>query len=75
MNFTIPEKKIKKIHNKDPDFIIEDGITIATRAAMEITKDCPKEYMLIIEKCINRGWLKPVAYMKESEYIWEKLGE
>jgi hypothetical protein len=31
--------------------------------------------MLIIEKCISSGWLKPVAYMKESEYIWEKLGE
>jgi hypothetical protein len=75
MNFTIPEKKIKKIHNKDPDFIIADGIAIAPRAGMEITKDCPKEYMLIIEKCIRNEWLKPVAYMKESEYVWEKLGE
>jgi hypothetical protein len=75
MNFTTPKKKIKKIHNKDPDFIIEDGIAIAPRAGMEITKDCPKEYMLIIEKCIRNEWLKPVAYMKESEYVWEKLGE
>ena len=29
---------------------------------------------MIIE-AVKNGWLKPVAYMKESEYTWEKLGE
>jgi hypothetical protein len=29
---------------------------------------------MIIEAKKN-GWLQSVAYMKESEYMWEKLGE
>ena len=75
MIFTTPEKKIKKINRNDPDFIIDDGIIMAPRAGFEISSGCPWNYKEIIQECIQHGWLKPVAYMKESEYVWEKLGE
>lgn len=75
MNFTTPEKKIKKINQNDPDFIIDDGIIMAPRAGFEISSGCPWNYKEIIQECIQHGWLKPVAYMKQSEYLWEKLGE
>lgn len=75
MNFTTPEKKIKKMYNSDPDFIIDDGIIMAPRAGFEITSTCPYNYKEIIQEAINQGWLKPVAYMKETEYTWEKLGD
>jgi hypothetical protein len=29
----------------------------------------------MIVEAIKQGWLQPVAYMKESEYAWEQLGE
>jgi hypothetical protein len=29
----------------------------------------------MITEAIKNGWLKPIAYMKESEFVWEKLGE
>lgn len=75
MNFTTPEKKIKKINQNDPDFIIDDGISMAPRAAIEISNDCPYNHLQILKTYIDRGWIKPIAYMKESEYMWEKLGE
>lgn len=75
MTFTTPEKKIRKMDNSDPDFIIDDGIIMAPRAGFEISKDCPYNHLQILNTCIERGWIKPVAYMKESEYIWEKLGD
>lgn len=75
MSFTSPEQKIKKINNKDPEFIIDDGITMAPRAGFEISSCCPYNYKDIIQECVRQGWLKPVAYMKQSEYTWEKLGE
>ena len=75
MTFTTPEKTIKTIRKDDPDFIIINGIVMAPRAGFEISNDCPRQYKLMIMEAIKNGWLQPVAYMKESEYVWEKLGE
>lgn len=75
MTFTLPEKTIKTIRRDDPDFIIDNGIFMAPRAGFEINNDCPKQYTSMITEAIKNGWLKPVAYIKESEYVWEKLGE
>ena len=75
MTFTTPEKTIKTIRKDDPDFIIINGIVMAPRAGFEISNKCPKQYKLMIIEAIKNGWLQPVAYMKESEYVWEQLGE
>ena len=48
---------------------------MAPRAGFEISNKCPSQYKFMIIEAINNGWLKPIAYMKESEYTWEKLGE
>ena len=75
MTFTTPEKTIKTIRKDDPDFIIINGIVMAPRAGFEISNDCPRQYKLMIMEALKNGWLQPVAYMKESEYVWEQLGE
>ena len=28
---------------------------------------------MIITECIDRGWIKPVAYMRDTEYTLELL--
>jgi hypothetical protein len=48
---------------------------MAPRAGFEISNDCPRQYKLMIMEAIKNGWLQPIAYMKESEYVWEQLGE
>ena len=73
--FTSPNKIIKTIRQSDPDFYIDNGIVMSPRAGIEISQRCPSNYASLIQECIGHGWLKPIAYMKESEYIWEKLGE
>ena len=75
MTFTTPDKIIKTIRKDDPDFQIDNGIVMAPRAGFEISNDCPRQYKLMIIEAIKNGWLQPVAYMKESEYVWEQLGE
>jgi hypothetical protein len=68
-------KTFKKIKQGDPDFTMTDGIKLVPRAGFEISKNCPREYKLILVECINNGWLKPIAHVKESDYVWEKLGD
>jgi len=75
MTFTTPDKIIKTIRQDDPDFHIHNGFLMAPRAGFEISNDCPKQYKHMIVEAIKQGWLQPVAYMKEAEYVWEQLGE
>jgi len=75
MTYTTSNKTIKTIRQDDPDFHIHNGFLMAPRAGFEISNDCPRQYKLMIVEAIKNGWLQPVAYMKESEYVWEVLGE
>ena len=73
--FTTLDKTIKTIRQDDPAFHIDNGIVMAPRAGFEISNDCPRQYKLMIIEATKNGWLQPIAYMKESEYVWEQLGE
>jgi hypothetical protein len=75
MTYTTPDSIIKTIRKDDPNFQIDNGIVMAPRAGFEISNDCPRQYKLMIIEAIKNGWLQPIAYMKESEYVWEQLGE
>jgi hypothetical protein len=48
---------------------------MAPRAGFQISKDCPKEYELMFRQATHNGWIKPIAYMKETEYMWEVLNK
>jgi len=64
----------KTLRHNDADFSFSpDGIKIVPRASFEISNQCPREYRLIIADCINNGWLKPVAHMRDVEYTMELL--
>ena len=64
----------KTLRSTDADFKFSpDGLTIVSRAAIEISQQCPREYQLIIAECIDRGWVKSVAHMRDTEYTMELL--
>ena len=64
----------KTLRAKDADFSFSpDGLTLVPRASFEISKECQREYRLIIAECIGNGWLKPVAHMRDTEYTMELL--
>jgi hypothetical protein len=65
--------KIRTINMNDSDFMLQDGYIISPRAGLEIDKSCPREYIMIIRECLNKGWLKPVAYVKDNELFWEEF--
>lgn len=67
--------KVKKITKSDNDFTFVHGHTVYSRASLEISAMCPSHMRMVIERAILDGYLKPVAYMKDTEYMWEKLAE
>jgi hypothetical protein len=75
ITMSAPTHVIKTVKQGDKDWYIKNQFTIAPRAGFEISTKCPSEYRMILSKCIDNGWVKPIAYMKESEYVWEQLQE
>jgi hypothetical protein len=73
MKFVSHKSQIRAIKQKDSLFQITDGFITASRAGFEIDQRCPTEYKMILSTCIDRGWLKPVAYMTEKEIMLNGL--
>jgi hypothetical protein len=70
-----PKNKLKMLKPGDHGFTISnDGLSLVSRAGFEINSRCPREYKLILQECINHGWIKPVAYVTEKEFMWDELG-
>ncbi len=75
MNIIARSSQIRTIKQDDPRFDICDGYVVAPRAGFEISSECPLEYKLVLQECINNGWLKPVAYMTERELLFTGLSD
>jgi len=73
MTYTIHRSQVHTIRQEDPNFTIQDGITITPRAGFEISNDCPRQYKLMIMEAIKNGWLQPVASVTERELIFAGL--
>lgn len=46
---------------------------VTPRAGFEVVKECPIEYKLVIQDCIERGWLRPVASVYDHELTFDVL--
>jgi len=73
MTYTIKKSCVRSIKKGDPMFYIVDNNTLVPRAGFELKTGMPNTYRDVVTECINRGWLVPVAYLKDSELMWEIL--
>ena len=73
MGFKLHSSRFRTIRSKDPNFNLVDGMLVTPRAGFEVVKECPREYKLIIQDCIERGWLRPVANVYDHELTFDVL--
>jgi hypothetical protein len=73
MKFVQQVSKIQTVRQEDPKFVIYDGLMQAPRAGFEISQRCPEEYKMIINECILRGWIKPIAHVYGKELTMDAL--
>lgn len=66
---------IRTVRENDKLWRISDGIVVSGRAGFEISEHCPDTWKPVIMDAIANGYIKPVAYMKDSELMWETLSE
>ena len=75
MMYTEHKSTIRPIRQDEPEFFISDGYITTGRASFTIAADCPSDVALLIRQALNKKWLTIVANVKDSELMWERLGE
>jgi hypothetical protein len=68
-------EKVLEIKQGDKGFKFLSGLIEYPRAAILVTDECPPSIRLELQHYVSNGWITPVAYVRESEYVWEKLKE
>ena len=71
--FNIRQSNIRTIRQDDPKFMLKDNIVMCPRAGFEISDDCPYNHLQILQTCIDRGWIKPVAHVYGKELTMDAL--
>ena len=58
MTFTVAETPWVTLRKGDPSFQLQGPYSLANRAGIIITPDCPNEHKWIIQQCFENGGLK-----------------
>jgi hypothetical protein len=74
MGFTTTDSCIRTVRKGDKMWFIADKLVITPRAGFELSNDMPTGYREVISQAISLGYIKPVAYVKDSELMWEIMG-
>jgi hypothetical protein len=75
MSFTVSESPFVTLRKGDPSFQLQGPISVANRASILISNDCPNEHKWIIQQCIENGWIETVAVVPKNDptLMWETL--
>lgn len=52
-----------------------DGVMLVPRASIEILPQCPAEIRDKVQFAYAKGWIQPVAHMRDEEYTWELISK
>ncbi len=69
------DEKVLEIKQGDKGFKFISGYVEYPRAAILVDDSCPARVRLELQQWVNNGWIMPVAYVKDKDFIWEKLQE
>ena len=75
MNLSASDEKVLEIKQGDKGFKFVSGYVEYPRAAILVEDKCPVDVRLQVQMYLSNGWITPVAYVRENEYVWEKLKE
>jgi hypothetical protein len=73
INISINNSGIKELDSNDPLFTINGRMIVSRRAGIKIESSCPGHIINMIAKAYDQGWIKPVAYVTDEEYMVMKL--
>jgi len=75
MNYKIHQSTTRRIYRGQADFHIIDGVKMVPRAEVVVLEQCPNNIRDMVNYAIAKGWIQPVATVRDDELVWEKLAK
>ena len=73
MTYTMHKSTTRRIYRGQSGFDMIDGVKIVPRAEIEILAECPMSIRDTVVFAIAKGYVQPVANVRDEELVWEKL--
>ncbi len=73
MTYTIHKPTTRRIYRGQSGFDMIDGVKLVPRAEIEILEQCPTNIRDQITWYIAKGWIQPVANVRDDELVWDRL--
>ena len=75
MTYTVHESTTRRLYRGQDDFFMLDGVKLVPRAEIVVLKECPTNMVDMINYAIAKGYVQPVANVRDEELVWEKLAK
>lgn len=75
MGYIAGKSSLRTVRPGDSNWLLKDTVIVAPRAGFEIKNECPRSYASVIMECMERGWLTPVATVRDTELFWEEFSK
>ena len=73
MTYTVHKSTTRRICRGQPGFDIIDGVKLVPRAEIVVTDECPTNMVDMLIYANLKGWIQPVANVRDEELVWDKL--
>ena len=73
MSYKIHQSTTRRLWRGQPGFTMTDGVKIVPRAEVVVLEQCPANIRDMVNYAIAKGWIQPVANVRDDELVWEKL--
>ncbi len=73
MTYTIHKPTTRRIYRGQSGFDMIDGVKLVPRAEIVVLKECPTNMVDMLNYAIAKGYIQPVANVRDEELVWDKL--
>ena len=75
MSYKIHQSTTRRIYRGQSGFYMIDGVKMVPRAEVVVLEQCPNNIRDMVNYAIAKGWIQPVANVRDDELVWEKLAK
>ena len=75
MTYTVHQSTTRRLYRGQAGFHMIDGVKMVPRAEIVVLKECPTNIVDMINYAIAKGYIQPVANVRDEDLVWEKLAK
>ena len=75
MTYKVHSSTTRRLFRGEPGFSMVDGVRLVPRAEIVVLEQCPANLRDMLQYAIAKGYVQPVANVRDDDLVWEKLAK